>query len=213
MTTQISEALARAGYQDAEEWPSKALRTIVEQAMVKHASDSHAAQLAIFEACCPRNSLARALFLPWQRDATSAVIAEVRRLLKSVEHTSTLSTRQRRAAEIVKLDEERAEAAAQIARQRMIEERGRAAQARQAQLNEWLNNKARGEVIDGTPWWEVTPARLREFTRRTTHRAKFYGLVLEHVPSHDDMRPLSYYLRPQEVNALWEEAWGNETPN
>ena len=211
--TQIAEALAAAGYQDAEEWPSKALREIAEKAMIAHASDYDAAQRAIFEACCPRNSLARALFLPWYREATTALIAEVRRLLKAAEHAENLSQKQRRLADIVRLEEERAAAAARAARQREIEERGRAQIARQAEMNEWLKNKARYEVIDGDPWWEKTPARLREHARRTTHRSKFYTLVLERVPVHDDMRQVSYYLRPGEVDALWDEAWGNEIPN
>ena len=58
---QLKEALAEAGYQDAEDWPSKALREIAEKAMIAHANDTDAAQRAIFDACCPRNSLARAL--------------------------------------------------------------------------------------------------------------------------------------------------------
>ena len=103
--------------------------------------------------------------------------------------------------------------AARTARQREIEERGRAAHLRQETLTEWLKNKARHELIDGEPWWEKTPARLREHARRTTHRSKFYTLVLERVPSHDDMRPVSYYLRSDEVDPLWDEAWGNEIPN
>jgi uncharacterized glyoxalase superfamily metalloenzyme YdcJ len=210
--SQIRDALAQAGYSDAEEWPSKALLEVVEKAVVAHADDTRAAQNAIFDACCGRNTLARALFAPWQREVTSAVIAEWKRLLKASQNAEKLTDRRRRATEIIMLEDERAAAAAQIARQRLIEERGRAAYERQKNVNAWLSNKARSEVIDGTSWWEITPARLREYTRRTTHRSKFYALVLDRIPSHDDQRPISYYLRPDEVNPLWDEAWGNETP-
>lgn len=209
--SQLKAAFVQAGYQDAEDWPSAALRVVVEKAMISNASDSDAAQRAIFDACCPRNSLARALFAPWQREATSAVIAEVRRLLKASQQSESLNTRQRSILEVVRLDEERAAAAASIARQRMMEEQGRAAQQRQQQLNEWLGTHGASEMIDGSPWWEVSPARLYQHARKTTHRSKFWNLVLERVPSHDDQRPISYYLKPGDVNPLWNEAWGNDT--
>lgn len=209
----IQDAFARAGYQDAEEWPCEEIKKIALGAMIAHAEDSEAAQRAIFDACCRRTSLLRALVLPWRREITAAVIANERRLLKARGDAENRTKQEVEAGRIVALEAKRAEAAAQEARQRHIEDRGRAAIERDAQLKEWLNNKARHEVIDGTPWWEVSPARLREFARRTTHRSKFYTLVLDRVPSHDDMRPVSYYLRSHEVDALWEEAWGNETPN
>ncbi len=211
--TQIADALARAGYQDAEEWPSKALRVVVEKAMIDHANDSDAVKLAIFEACCPRNSLARALFAPWYREATGAVVAEIKRLMKAFEHADNLSNQQRRLSKIVALEEERAVATARAARQRLIEERGRAAAAREEEINDWLKNKARHEVIDGDYWWLSTPARIYAHARKTTHSAKFWNKVAEQLPVHDDTRPASDYLRPNEIDPIWDEAWGNENAN
>jgi len=211
--TQIAEALAQAGYQDAEAWPSKALREIAEKAMIAHANDTEAAQREIFDACCQRNSLARALFAPWYREATAALIAEVRRLLRAAQQSANLNKTQSSLVRIIKLDDERAEAAARDARNREIEERARAAAARQTELNEWLNNAARYEQIDGNNWWTVTAARLHQHARRTGHRAKFWNLIADRVPSHDDMRPVSFYLRPDEINPIWNEAWGNENPD
>jgi len=208
--TQMQDAFAKAGYGDAEEWPSDRLRKIAQDAMIAHADNTLAAQRAIFEKCCPGNSLARALFLPWFREATAALLAEERRLLKAAQH-SMLNERQQSAFKVIALTEQRAEAAAKEARQRALEERARQEQERGRLIDAWLQNKARNETIDGRHWWEVSPNRLRQFARRINHRSKFWQLVIERVPAHDDIRPISHYMRPDEVNALWDEAWGNES--
>jgi hypothetical protein len=206
----MREAFGRAGYEDAETWPSESLRDIARKAMIAHADDTSAAQLAIFDACCRPGSLARSLFLPWFRQATAALIAEERRHLKAVQKADNLTDQQRRALAVVNLAEQRAEAEAKAARQRVLEERAHTEQERAAQIDEWLKNKARYEMIDGASWWSVSPARLTQFARRMGHRSRFYTLVLERLPEHDDIRPVSYYLRPSEVDELWDKAWGNE---
>src|SRR5215475_2645230 len=106
--TQMQDAFAKAGYGDAEEWPSDRLRKIAQDAMIAHADNTFAAQRAIFEKCCPGNSLARALFLPWFREATAALLAEERRLLKAAQH-SMLNERQQSAFKVIALTEQRAE--------------------------------------------------------------------------------------------------------
>lgn len=206
----FTDAFAKAGYQDAEEWPSAALCELAEQAMVKHANDTEAAIREIFNAVCKPNSLSRALFGPWAREACSALIAHMRRRMKAAQGRAGLSDRQRKLAEMIRKEEEQAEAAAQRAREQAQEERGRASLERERQLNEWLANKARDEKIDDRPWWEATPARLVQWQRRLGHRARFFALVLERMPNDDDIHPLSYYLRPDEIDEMWDAAWGNQ---
>ena len=210
---QIAEALAAAGYQDAEDWPSKALLAIVEKAMIDHASDYDALQRAIFDACCSRNSLARALFLPWYREATTAVIAEFRRLLKAAERAENLNDQQRRIVKIVRLEDDRALAAARAARQREMEERGLRAAARQAEVNEWLKNKARHEQIDGEHWFKATPARIHAHAGKFEHMSKFWTAIAGQLSIYEDKRPASDFLRPDEIDPIWDKAWGNEIPN
>lgn len=209
--SQLEAAFRRAGYRDSrEEWPSEELIQVGIRCMARHADDTQAAQYAILRACRDDPALLRQLILPWWRQCTASLISEVRRELHKRERENTLETTQeRRAAKVVRLIEER-----ELARERAERE---AALAEQARLNEqhmqefrdriaaWRATKAASFTIEDRPFWEVSTREARVWQRRWHHRGLFLDLLLSGVP--EDDKPIMHYRRPEEVDALWDQAY------
>lgn len=209
--SQIKAAFERAGYRDSvEEWPSDDLLQVAVRAMARHADDTDATQHAIMRACRNDPALLRQLLAPWWRQATASLISETRRHLRQGERESTLETPvERRAAKVVSLIEER-----ELARERKEREEALAEQARLNQLHReeflarmaaWKQTKASRFEIEGRPFWEVSTREARSWQRRWHHRGLFLELLLSGVP--EDDRPIMHYRRPEEVDALWDQAY------
>jgi hypothetical protein len=211
MSTTMKAAFEKAGYRDSrEEWPSEDLLQVAVRAMLRHADDTDACQHSIMRACGNDPALLRQLLLPWWRQATASLISEARRELRHRERTSALETPiERRAAKVVNLIEER-----ELARERQEREEALAEQARLnqshhkeflARIAVWKQTKASSFEIEGRPFWEVSTAEARTWQRRWHHRGLFLDLLLSGVP--EDDRPIMHYRRPEEIDALWDQAF------
>ena len=150
------------------------------------------------------------LLAPWWRQATASLITEVRRELRRRERESTLETAtERKAAKVVHLVEQR-----ELVREKREREAELAEQARLNQLHHeeflarieaWKQTKAGSFTIEDKPFWEVSTREARAWQRRWHHRGLFLDLLLSGVP--EDDRPIMHYRRPEEVDALWEQAY------
>lgn len=58
--------------------------------------------------------------------------------------------------------------------------------------------------VNHKPFWTVCVNEARGWIDRTEHEARFMELVISGVP--DDGRPIEYYRRPEEIDALWKRA-------
>lgn len=207
----MKAAFERAGYKDSrEEWPSEELIQVGVRAMANHADNTDAAQHAIMRICRNDAALLRQLLLPWWRQATASLISEVRRELRSREREQTLETAtERKAAKVVHLVEQR-----ELAREKRERDEALAEQARinaqhheefLARIAAWKQTKASSFTIEDKPFWEVSTREARQWQRRWHHRGLFLDLLLSGVP--EDDRPIMHYRRPEEVDALWDQAY------
>lgn len=208
--SQMKAAFERAGFRDSrEEWPSEDLIQVAVRAMARHADDTDATQHAIMRACRNDPALLRQLVLPWWRQCTAQLISETRRLLLRRERQEELETPiERKAAKVVHLVQER-----ELLRERAEREEDMRRQAeldRQhheefvAHIEAWKQTKASSFLIDNRPFWEVSTREARIWQRRWHHRGMFLDLLLSGVP--EDERPIMHYRRPEEVDALWDQA-------
>jgi hypothetical protein len=207
----MKAAFEKAGYRDSrEEWPSEDLLQVAVRAMLRHADDTDACQHSIMRACGNDPALLRQLLLPWWRQATASLISEARRELRHRERTSALETAQeRRAAKVVNLIEER-----EMAREKREREEELAHVAAlneqhrrdfKARIAAWRATKASNFTINGEPFWQVSTLLARQWQIRRERGARFVDLVLSGVP--EDDRPIGHYRRPEEINALWDQAF------
>lgn len=193
-----------------KEWPTEDLLQVAVRMMARHADDTEACQQAIFRACRNDPALLRSLIAPWWRQATASLISQARSELRRREREDTLETAaERKAAKVVHLVEQR-----ELARERQEREETLAEQARLnkqhyeeflARIALWKQTKASSFEIEGKPFWEVSTRHAREWQRRWHHRGLFLELLLSGVP--EDDRPIMHYRRPDEVDALWEQAY------
>lgn len=189
------------------DWPSDALMQTAVRAIARHGDNTKATQEAIFRACRNDAALLRALMTPWWQQATASIITEARRQLERRLQRDELETpTERRAANVVSLIHKRELAEEKQEREEELARIAEQDRWNHEELNKWLRTKARELEIDGQPWWLATPARARQWQRRQEHHAHFMGLVLTGVPD-DDTRPISHYVRPEEVDPLWDKAW------
>lgn len=208
--SQIKAAFEKAGYRDSrEEWPSEDLIQVGIRAMARHADDYDAAQHAIMRACRNDPELLRQLLAPWWRQATASLISEVRRELRRRERAETLDTAvERKAAKVVQLVEQRELAREKKEREAELVEQARLNQLHReeflARIEAWKQTKASRFTIEDRPFWEVSTRDARTWQRRWHHRGLFLDLLLSGVP--EDDRPIMYYRRPEEIDALWDQA-------
>jgi hypothetical protein len=207
----MKAAFEKAGYAGStEEWPSEDLIQTAIRAMARHADDTEACQHAIFRACRNDPELLRQLILPWWRQATSSIISEVRRELRHRERTATLETPvERRAAKVVNLVHERELAEEKRERDEALAEQARLNKQHQREFEEriaaWRQTKASSFEIEGRPFFLVSTAEARRWQIRWHHRGRFLDLLLSGVP--EDDRPIMHYRRPEEIDALWDQAF------
>lgn len=206
--SQMKAAFTKAGYRDSlEDWPSEELLQVAIKAMARHADDTDACQHSIMRACRNDAALLRSLVLPWWRQATASVITEARRqIMQRQRHEALATAVERKAAKVVSLIHARELAEEKKEREEELVRIAEQERWNREELNKWLRTKARELEIDDRPWWEVTPARARQWKLRQEHDSRFIGLVLEGLPD-DDKRPISHYRRPEEINALWDQAF------
>lgn len=193
-----------------KEWPTEDLLQVAVRVMARHADDTEACQQAIFRACRNDPALLRSLITPWWRQATASLISQARSELRRREREDTLETAaERKAAKVVHLVEQR-----ELARERQEREETLAEQARLnkqhheeflARIAAWKQTKASSFEIEGKPFWEVSTRHARAWQRRWHHRGLFLDLLLSGVP--EDDKPIMHYRRPEEVDALWEQAY------
>lgn len=200
-------AFEKGGYPNGREyWPSDELLEIAINAIAKCGNDTDACQHAIFRACRNDPALLRSLIAPWWRQATASIITEARDEVEARERRGELLTaRERRAAIVIEAERKR-----ELRREQAeLEEQRRLQAEADAEYREWrdqwLATKARFFYIEDRPFWEVSTRNAREWQRRQEHRAKFLDLVLSGVP--EDDRPIMHYRRPDEVDALWDQAY------
>lgn len=193
-----------------EEWPSEDLIQVAIRCMARHADDTDACQHAIMRACRNDPVLLRQLMLPWWRQCTASLISETRSQLRRRERQDELQTPiERKAAKVVNLIQER-----ELVRERAEREEALAEQARLnkqhheeflARIAAWKQTKASSFTIEDRPFWEVSTREARAWQRRWHHRGLFLDLLLSGVP--EDEKPIMHYRRPDEVDALWEQAY------
>jgi hypothetical protein len=210
MSNTMRSQLEKAGYRNSTEaWPSDELIEVAVRAMVRHADDTEAAQYAIMRACRNDAALLRQLILPWWRQATASLISATRSDLRQKTRAGALETAQeRRAAKVISLVEERELAKEKREHEAMLAEQA-AINARHHQefldrIEAWRKTKAASFEIDGRPWWEVPTFEARQWQIRHATQARFVDLLLSGVP--EDDRPIGYYRRPEEIDALWDKA-------
>jgi hypothetical protein len=209
--SQFKAAFERAGYRGStEEWPSDDLLDVAIKAMVRHADDTEATQHAIMRACRNDAALLWQLVLPWWRQCTAQLINETQREIKRRDRAEALDTPiERRAAKVVNLIEERDRVEAKRERDEMLAEQARLNEQHQREFRDridaWRKTKAASFEIEGRPFWLVSTTEARTWQRRWHHRGVFLDLVLSGVP--EDDRPIMHYRRPDEIDALWEQAF------
>ena len=59
-------------------------------------------------------------------------------------------------------------------------------------------------TVNGKPFWEVSSNEARAWATKTTREAWFIESVIEGLPN--DGRPIEYYRKPDEIEALWERS-------
>lgn len=209
-TTTMKSAFTKAGYADSMEmWPSEELVEVAIKAMVNHANDTDATQHAIMRACRNDPALLRQLIIPWWRQCTAQLINEARRQIERKQRAETLETPlERRAGKVVSLMQEHdAREAAREHKEEMARVARLDAENKamiEAQTERWRQTRARNFTIDGQPFWQVSTFLAKQWQIRREQGTRFVDMLLSGVPLDD--RPIGFYRRPEEVNALWDKS-------
>jgi hypothetical protein len=210
MSTSMMAAFEKAGVREPIlDWPSEELIEVAVKAMVNHANDTEAAQHAIMRACRNDPALLRNLILPWWRQCTAQLLHEARRqIARKQRHAELATPLERRAGKVVSLmDEHDAREAArehkaEMARIAKLDTENNA--MIEAQTERWRQTRASNFTIDGRPFWQVSTFLAKQWQIRHEQGTRFVDLLLSGVPLDD--RPIGYYRRPEEINALWEQS-------
>ena len=206
----MKAAFEKAGVREPIlDWPSEELVDVAVKAMVNHANDTEAAQHAIMRACRNDPALLRQLIIPWWRQCTAQLLNEARRQISRKQRHEELATpMERRAGKVVSLMDERD--AKEAAREHK-EEMARIARLKAendamiaAQVKRWRQTKASSFSIDGQPFWQVSTFLAKQWQLRHEQGTRFVDMLLSGVPLDD--RPIGFYRRPEEINALWDKS-------
>jgi hypothetical protein len=200
--TAMSAAFHKAGIKT----PNDRLKEIALKAMVEHADSVFATGDAIWSEVQKNRDLLVALFQHAWRREVSALMQRVRSDIIFAERQNALKRPiERQAAQIVALirraeDKEEArrqsdESARQAERDRVIEERLEMA---------WRATKVGSMRIGEKSVWECTAGTVRAWLSTETRRWRTVELLIDGLP--DDGRPIGFYRRPDEVEALWRAA-------
>lgn len=199
--TALSAAFHRAGIKT----PEDRLREIALKAMVEHADNVFATSDTIWAEVQKSRELMVALFQHGWRREVSALMHRVRTDIAYAERQQSLRRPiERKAAEVVALirrEEAREE------EERRAEERAHQArkdQEYQDYLEKWKASQIGRLQINDTPIWQCTPGTVRAWLVTEKRRWRAVELLIEGLP--DDGRPIEYYRRPEEVEALWKTA-------
>lgn len=191
------------------DWPSEELIEVAVKAMVTHANDTDAAQHAIMRACRNDPALLRNLILPWWRQCTARLLNEARsQIARKQRHEELETPLERRAGKVVLLMDERdAKEAArehkeEMARIARLDAENKAMIA--AQVERWRQTRASNFTIDDKPFWQVSTFMAKQWQTRHEQGTRFVDLLLSGVPLDD--RPIGFYRRPEEIDALWDKS-------
>jgi hypothetical protein len=200
--TAFSAAFHKAGIKS----PNDRLKEIALKAMVEHADSPFAVGNAIWAEVQKHRDLMVALFQNgWRREVT-ILVNRVRSDIAYAERENALSRPiERRAAQVVAMM--RREEAAEEARN-LADERARQA-ARDRENNErmeaaWRATKIGSLMISEKPVWECSAGTVRAWLSTEKRRWRTVEMLIEGLP--DDGRPIGFYRRPEEVEALWRAA-------
>jgi hypothetical protein len=189
--------------------------------MIDHAGSTLATEDAIWAAVRRDRNLLEALVSPIKHGVLRDLLHQVRRErlgynpamgtgatmhIPSEEHFSDEpDTPLKRRAQIVSTNWDR-EHKGQLTRERDAEiARLTAYRAqRDAWKYAWHTTAAAHLQINDKPFWTVCVNEVRGWIDRTGHEARFMELVISGVP--DDGRPIGYYRKPEEIDALWQQA-------
>ncbi|MGD0110025.1 MAG: hypothetical protein ABSC06_39315 [Rhodopila sp.] len=209
---QFGEALKSASERSARD----RLEEVVFKAMIDHAGSMYATEEAIWAAVRRDRNLLEAVVSPIKHRVMSDLIHQVRRErlgynpavgsgatihIPSEEHHGEADTPLKKRAQMVSTTWDR-EHKGQLTKERDAEI-ARLTE-RRAWRDRWQATAAAHIQINDKPFWTVCVNEARGWIDRTAHEARFMELVIAGVP--DDGRPIEYYRKPEEIDALWQQA-------
>jgi hypothetical protein len=200
--TAFSAAFHKAGIKS----PNDRLKEIALKAMVEHADRPFAVGNAIWSEVQKHRDLMVALFQNgWRREVTVLVNRVRSDIAYAARENALRRPIERRAAQVVAMM--RREEAAEEARN-LADERARQA-SRDRENNErmeaaWRATKVGSLMISEKPVWECSAGTVRAWLSTEKRRWRTVEMLIEGLP--DDGRPIGFYRRPEEVEALWRAA-------
>ena len=199
--TALKEAFRRVGVKSAED----RLRDIALKAMVAHAGNMNTAVEQIWAEVQEDRHLTAELFKLDYRRAISGLIYRVRNAITSAENAGQLKRKVERQAAAVFADWKREEDAEEAAdRKSQAEHEAKQKLEYEAYLAKWRETKIGGIEISGMPIWQVSVGKARNWLATQKQRWRTVELLIEGLPN--DGRPIEYYRKPDEVEALWQLA-------
>lgn len=199
--TALKAAFHRAGVKSAED----RLKEIALKAMVAHAGNMNEAIEQIWAEVQEDRRLMAEMFKFDYRRQIGALIYRTRSDIAAAERAGPLKRKVERQAATIFAGwkrEEEEEAAAD--RQSQTEYDAKQKREYEAYLATWRRTKIGSLEINGTPVWQVSPGTVRGWLAGQKRRWRTVELLIEGLP--DDGRPIEYYRKPDEVEALWQLA-------
>lgn len=203
--TALGAAFAKAGVKSAE----TRLQEIAIKAMVEHADNTFATSEAMWAEIQKHRDLMIELFQYDWRRAVGALLHRTQRQIETREDRGELRRPiERKAAVVLQMirreDEREAKEHAEREAISIAEYKAEQERAAQQWLAKWQVTRIGSLTISDKPVWQCTAGTVRSWLEVQKRRWHTVELLIEGLP--DDGRPIEYYRKPEEVQALWEAA-------